>query len=1057
MMFDDDTVRLYVDEAQEHLSGIEDLLLQIESDGAAADLDLVNQVFRAIHSIKGGAGFFGLTKIKDLGHDMENVLNMIRNQELVASSDVANILLKSADLLRQMVDDIENSNDIDISGLLTQLQAIQPGGASDTGTTQQQAASPARESAGDSSAPSETTAEKRTRSRREELLTASDLDAALALHDAVYRVDIDARQDLKSADRTFKDFVGTLEQLGNIMACSTDLQRKSEPRRGMISFAIGTSKTAAGIADATALKIEQVVSLAGSADDASDHASDDPSKAAMNRDDSSDTSAAVDEPAPMPAPVARSQATAAEQAPAMNRPSRPPVAESKLRVSVKLLDQLMTLAGELVLTRNQMSLAIASSDTAQTHQASQRLDQITSELQEVIVSTRMQPVGVVFTKFRRIVRDMAQQLGKDIALVIEGEEVELDKTIIEGLSDPLTHLVRNGIDHGIELPSDRTASGKPEQATLSLKAFHEAGQVIIEVADDGAGIDPEKVKNKALEKGLKERSVLDAMSDAELVKLIFLPGFSTAGEITDISGRGVGMDVVNTNLTEMGGVVDVKSAVGKGTTIRIKLPLTLAIIPSLIIGLGEKRYAIPQVNVQELVRIPAVEIPERIQSIGNSEIMRLRGELLPIVRLSDILRLEPVYRDKETGELKRDRRRILADRRGSSPDDAGDGERRENGTRRSSFESAVNIVVVLAGSLRYGLVVDQLMDSEEIVVKPLDKHFKAQQIYAGATIQGDGGVAMILDVVELSRFVELDPSRVESLELARRQQMQRDEQTGDKMSLLLVKTGGEDTFAIPLPLIARIEKIESRQIEVSGRRRSMIYRNGTLVLFTLNDVADVSPLEHGEELYAVVFAVSRREVGLLVSSIEDTVNVAVEFDRETFRQPGIFGSAIIHDRTTLLVDLHGVVEAVEPEWTRRGNNALEKTKGHTVLVVEDSKFFLGHLKSFLEEHGFTVITAEDGQEGLEQLQKHSAEIDLVMTDIEMPVMDGFEFTKHIRESETHRHLPVIAVTSLAGDMDKARGFDAGVNEYLIKLDKEEILNSLDRHLDGADGARGANR
>jgi two-component system chemotaxis sensor kinase CheA len=207
----------------------------------------------------------------------------------------------------------------------------------------------------------------------------------------------------------------------------------------------------------------------------------------------------------------------------------------------------------------------------------------------------------------------------------------------------------------------------------------------------------------------------------------------------------------------------------------------------------------------------------------------------------------------------------------------------------------------------------------------------------------------------------------------------------------------------------------------------------------------------------VVFAVSRREVGLLVSSIEDTVNVAVEFDRETFRQPGIFGSAIIHDRTTLLVDLHGVVEAVEPEWTRRGNNALEKTKGHTVLVVEDSKFFLGHLKSFLEEHGFTVITAEDGQEGLEQLQKHSAEIDLVMTDIEMPVMDGFEFTKHIRESETHRHLPVIAVTSLAGDMDKARGFDAGVNEYLIKLDKEEILNSLDRHLDGADGARGANR
>ncbi len=1036
MMFDDDTVRLYVDEAQEHLGGIEDLLLQIEAGGADADLDLVNQVFRAIHSIKGGAGFFGLNKIKDLGHDMENVLNMIRNQELVATKEVANVLLQSADLLSQMVNDIDNSNDVDISALLTQLQAVQPGAAA--GATAVPSEPAPAEPEPTAAAASEPATPRKT--RREDLLSPEDLEDAKGLYPSVFRVDIDVREDLKGKDRSFRDFVTDLDGLGTIIASSTDLHRKSEPRRGMISFVLGTTSEASQFLDTLEISPEKLVAL---------H-------------DGGTTADAAPSPASAPAPVLEDAPT---QVPADPPPSQPakkkvvankPAAESKLRVSVSLLDKLMTLAGELVLTRNQMTLAIASADMSQTHQASQRLDQITSELQEAIVSTRMQPVGVVFTKFRRIVRDMAQQLGKDIDLVIEGEEVELDKTIIEGLSDPLTHLVRNGIDHGIEMPADRVAAGKPGEATLGLRAFHEAGQVIIEVADDGAGINPEKVKAKALEKGLRDKSVLDGMSDAELVKLIFLPGFSTAGEVTDISGRGVGMDVVNTNLTQMGGVVDVKSAVGKGTTIRIKLPLTLAIIPSLIIGLGHKRYAVPQVNVQELVRIPAVDIAKRIQSIGPSEVMRLRGELLPIIRLSEILSQEPVYRCRETGELKRDRRNRLADRRAmgaAALENASDERREDNGNRRHSFESAVNIVVVLAGSLRYGVVVDQLMDSEEIVVKPLDKHFQAQKIYAGATIQGDGGVAMILDVVELSKFVELDPSRAESLEVAKRQQAQADSNV-DKMSLLIVRSGGDESFAIPLPLITRIEKIERDKVEMSGRRRSMIYRDGSLVLFTIDDVANVAPIDQVDEMFVVVFNVNRREVGLLVSSIEDTVNVAVEFDRETFRQPGIFGSAIIRDRTTFLVDLIGIVEAIEPEWTQKAPEAVDQNTGNTILVVEDSKFFLGHLQSFLEDYGFRVLTAEDGQQGLDQLAKHLGEIDLVMTDIEMPVMDGFEFTRKIRDDSSFRHLPVIAVTSLAGDMDKARGFDAGVNEYLIKLDKEEIIRSLNRHLHGDDAQAG---
>ena len=937
MDLDDETVALYIEEAEEHLEGIEDDLLQIEAAGADVDKDLVNKVFRAIHSIKGGAGFFGLDAVKDLGHDMENVLNMIRNDELVSNPEIVSVLLASADILQQMFDDLANSNDRDLTDILAQLKGITEGdaGAAD--------AAPAAEA--------ETKAEPKPEPEPEPVAEA---------------------------------------------APEPEPEPQPEPER--------------------------------------EH---EPQPKA--------------EPKPKPEPAAAApKAKPDAPAPSAKEPAGKPHAapDNKLRVSVRLLDQLMTLAGELVLTRNQMSIATAAEDTSQVHQATQRLDQITSELQEAIVSTRMQPVGVVFTKFRRVVRDMARQLEKNIDLVIEGEEVELDKTIIEGLSDPLTHLVRNAVDHGIEMPAARRASGKNEEAKLHLRAFHEAGQVIIEVADDGRGIDPVKVKEKAIEKKLRDPAILEAMSDAELVKLIFLPGFSTAKELTDISGRGVGMDVVNTNLTQMGGVVDISSTIGAGTTIRIKLPLTLAIIPSLIISLCGKRYAVPQVNVQELVRIPAADVPDRIQSIGDSQIMRLRGELLPIVRLNEILNQEPVYRDRETGELRRDRRERLVDRR-STQEESPEHEQRKGGNRRKSFESAVNVVVVLAGSLRYGLVVDQLLDSEEIVVKPLDSHFQAQKIYAGATIQGDGGVAMILDVVELSRFVALDASRSDAVDSERRKLQALENQSGvDKHSLLLVKSGEKESFAIPLALITRIESVESSKIEVSGRRRTIIYRDGSLVLFTMDDAADVEPLLDREELYIVVFGVNQREVGLVVSSIEDTVNVSVEFDRETFRQPGIFGSAIIRDRTTLLVDLLGVVEAVEPSWVQQvDEERLSENAGHNILVVEDSKFFLDHLQQFLEGAGYTVMTAMNGQEGLDELEKHQNSISLVMTDIEMPVMNGFEFTERIRADSRFRHLPIIAVTSLAGDVDKAHGFQAGVNEYLIKLDKEEILNCLDRYME----------
>jgi two-component system chemotaxis sensor kinase CheA len=600
-------------------------------------------------------------------------------------------------------------------------------------------------------------------------------------------------------------------------------------------------------------------------------------------------------------------------------------------------------------------------------------------------------------------------------LRIEGEEVELDKTIIEAIGDPLTHLVRNGMDHGIETPERRHQAGKPERATLTLRARHEAGQVIIEVSDDGAGIDPHKVKGKALSLGLYELAQLDAMSEQELIKLIFLPGFSTAAQVTDISGRGVGMDVVHTNLSKLGGTIDVHSRVGHGTTFRIKLPLTLAIIPSQLVAVGDERFAIPQVNLVELVRIPASQVEERLEHIGTAPVLRLRGELLPLLYLRQVLGLpgpsRPQYADP-------------------APD----------------LPEALLIVVVASGSLTYGLIVDQMLDSEEIVVKPLGRHLQGCKLYAGATIQGDGRVALILDVAGVSHSMHLH-----RLGDALRQQVPAQgaerQQGKDVCALLIVKNAPREYFAIPLSLVSRLERIRQSDIEIHGGRLDMQYRGGNLILLSIEDVARVGPREAREDLAVVVFQMGNREVGLLVSQIVEVVETAVTIDDVTFRQPGILGSAIILGKTTLLLDLYGIVGAVLPECLATPEAVVKQgDTPPTILIVEDSDFFLHHVKGFIEQAGYHVLTAQDGLEALEQVAQHAENIDLVLTDIEMPRLDGFALTERIRSDPRVAHVPVIALTSVAGEVAAGRGLEAGITDYLVKLDQEKVLERIAYHL-----------
>jgi len=770
--------------------------------------------------------------------------------------------------------------------------------------------------------------------------------------------------------------------------------------------------------------------------------------------------------APTPAPAAESKTT---KKPAKKKSKASHKADTTIRVTVSLLDQLMNLAGELVLSRNQLLQTITSGDVRNAEAVGQRIDLVTSELQEAIMLTRMQPIGNVFNKFPRVVRDLSKKLGKQMDLTIVGKDVELDKTIIEAINDPLTHLVRNSVDHGIEPPDERIRKGKNPKGSIVLKAYHEAGQVVIEISDDGKGLDGNVIAETAINKGLITPEQAKTMSEKEKINLILLPGFSTAKKVTDVSGRGVGMDVVKTNLDQLGGSIEMESEVGKGTTISVKLPLTLAIIPCQIVMTGGERYAIPQVNLEELLRIPASKVKERIERVGDAEVVRLRGNLLPLIRLSDVLDIPRTYYDPTTDETKPDRRKNVADRRSRSsalfkPDgEHQDNEKPESVTmkrtssdRRQSPASALNIVVVSTGAMKYGLIVDRLHDSEEIVIKPLGRHLQQCKGYAGATIMGDGRIALILDVSNLSQMAGLTSldgtERANELAEAAKDAIIK---AKDKQALLTFSSSPDEQFAVPLNQVERVEKIKRSDIEDVGGRRVMQYRGGSLPLISIDEVAMVQPLSDQDDLLVIVFNLAGKDIGLLAIGPIDAIEVAADVDDMTLKQTGIMGSSIIDGHTTMLVDIFEMVQTINPDWF--ADHPISETVVAAdsdfvpmILIVEDSNFFRNQVRGYMEEAGFNVLEAEDGVQALEILEENVDDITMVVTDIEMPNMDGFELTEKIRQEPRFAHLPVIALTTLAGDEDVAKGKAVGIDEYHIKLDKERLMECVHRYVKEAE-------
>jgi len=679
------------------------------------------------------------------------------------------------------------------------------------------------------------------------------------------------------------------------------------------------------------------------------------------------------------------------------------LANHSIRVNVDTLDHLMTTVSELVLTRNQLLEIVRRHEDSDFKVPLQRLSNVTAELQEGVMKTRMQPIGNAWQKLPRVVRDLCAELGKDIELSMRGADTELDRQVLDLVKDPLTHLVRNCADHGIESPAERIAAGKPSKGTIRLSAWHEGGHIIIEISDNGRGLDLAGIRAKVVEKGFASEAQLAAKSDAEICNFIFTPGFTTAAKVTSISGRGVGMDVVRNNIEQIGGTVDLKSVSGAGTTFTIKIPLTLAIVSALIVEAGGERFAIPQLAVLELVRA-GNSGEHRIEHIKDAPVLRLRNKLLPLVRLKEVFRLGAC--DNENGF----------------------------------------VVVTQVGSQVFGVVVDGVFHTEEIVIKPMSSKLRHIPVFSGTTILGDGSVIMIIDpngVAQALGRAVVAAAGAENSEL----QSREEESDEDTVSLLVFRAGSQQPKAVPLSLVTRLEEIDCRKIEVSDGRHLVQYRDQLMPLLRID--TQTSLKKEGAQPI-LVFSDQGRSMGLVADEIIDIVEERLDIEVSSDR-PGLLGYAVIKGATTEIIDVgHFLPQAFEDWFRRRDPSAARRSRN--VLLVDDSAFFRELLAPLIKAAGYRVVAAASAADALAAL-KSDTRFDLIVTDIEMPEMDGFALAEAARAMPAAATVPIIALATMVSAETVERGRAAGFHDFVAKFDRAGLVAAIKEQ--GADLDRAA--
>lgn len=1113
-MQDEEFIQSFIEESKLHIETVETELLNI--DITDVNMESINTIFRAVHTIKGTSGFFDFKTIVKLSHALENLYGEIRSGQLMMTSNMIDVLLNANDCLKVLIDDVMNSEQVDISDYVDLITKMLEQQKSTVFGQQLNQSEPKSTVVGTTNVPVLKDSVTLQDTGESDLAISPDgvfyLDNYLLqeskrklIRDEVKRgcflyllrrsmyseiVNnqlnlIELIEEIKSMgnvidmriDQQVSTDNGTLSDLTVEILFTTVLEKDflppilNEPEDMTIELTFyhddekpNTDSHTIEVAEPveSVYHTMQVAEPVGSVQDTAWE-----KEKSVSQDDSTvkDNNVEQDGSAGKENDVAheRSALSSMSKIPVETTVQTPAsielqkqrptaiVTEDSVRVSVTLLNNLLNLSSEMVLARNQLFRRMEDQrkKVAGIDVIFQNINHITTNLQETIMQTRMQPVSNVFSKFPRIARELSKKLEKDLVLELEGTEVELDKSIIEALGDPLTHLVRNAIDHGMEMPDVRVESGKARTGKIKLKAYHESGYVNIDVIDDGKGIDTAIIRKKALEKGFIQESDLDSLGEQKSLQLLFKPGFSTAEAVTDLSGRGVGMDVVKTNIEKLGGKIEIFTNLGKGTTFRLLLPLTLAIIPSLIVEAERQKFALPQINVQEIVRIKANDPGRKIEVINQAEVLRLRGRLLPIVRLSDVLGLQRTFYDTKTNQYKPDKReRIFHLSRKAElleqnveQTDANDSLNERRGYKLTNI---VRIIVIKIGSRRMGLSVDTIFGSEEILVKTLPTHISGCNNYSGVTILGDGKVAMILDpsgIIENAnlRYIDNQPDVKSKTMITEAERMR------ELQSLLLFKCSGPELLALDMAMVFRVEEVYGSDISQIGEKEYMKFRGEAMRVIRPEHYLPIQKqteaLEADRKYFVIIPKLVKYPMGILMEKVHDTVQAGISLTgNDSIRSKGLVGSTILNEKIILLINIYELFEMANPEQYK-----IEKpkqiTKQHRILLVEDTPFFQKLEKDYLENAGYDVTVADNGKIALQILQTET--FDMIVSDINMPEIDGLELIRRIRADAKLASLPVVAVTSLTGENQRREGLAAGFDAYEFKLDRSRLLDVLE--------------
>ncbi len=982
---DKEILEEFILESKQNIVEVEHDLLALEENGA--DSETINKMFRAIHSMKGSSGYLDLKNILSLSHLGETLLDQIRTGSRPADPDTVDALLSMVDALSEMLNLADLGESYDISEAVEKLNNIL-----NEDKEQEEKIKSGSNPQGDTAVNSALYNLPKTA----EVIT--KVNDGIKSNLFFYLINIDP------ADQSIQKFFEDADHIGVVLA-SNDSEY----------LLFGSVLDVELLSDAVGADVKGISVVAKETIDAWLAADADSQSALVRRPVNAEKSEN-----PEPVSARKNPVKSPVKAGVVSDEDKKKKAGNKeesqmIKINAHLLDELLRFTGNMVMSRNQLLTRYDFSDDP----AFSTLSQAITEVHKNVVQTRMLSVSTIFDRFKRVVRDLSKKLGKRIDFKQQGGDLELDRTILEAFVDPLNHMIRNSIDHGIETTEERAQTLKNPIASITLKAYQESGEIIISVEDDGRGIDPEKIRKIALDRGLITQAQVKSLSDQDIIMLIFEPGFSTAQKLSEISGRGVGMDVVRTNIEKIGGVVDCSSDLGYGTKMQARLPLTKAMVTSslisaLVVSVDGLPFCIPQSAVNELITVSQKDTLEKIKVLQGKKVFQHRELILPILNLRDILELK-------TG--------AAAASDGSEP--------------ATAFFTDTQTLIVLQHRHNYfGIMVDKIIGIEEAVVREMPKLVESANVFSGHTVLGDGRVVMLIDtngIVERMNMTfisqgTVDPVSAPALSVGKRADMQ---------SMIIFNYSNKEYFAVPLELVSLVEKISSTDIKKVGDRKYYPMKDNTIPLLYLDKHLPVTPISQSLDSYNLILP-SRVKfpIGVITNSDITVCDVSGKFDEKITHEKGIIGTFMHNGNLVMLLDLYSLFESDDPDHFDRTDRAYRESA--QILIVEDSLFYRRLNATYLAAPGRELTLVGDGVEALAALRDTSKHFDLVVSDIEMPNMDGFELIKEIRGDPNLCGIPVIALTALQDDQSRDRGLRLGFNEYVVKVDKDGLNDSVNR-------------